>query len=72
MNPRATLSVDLRRISYWLLNHQDDLAWQFLDLDLVKYKDLGLNATLLRLKTLERPKAVELAMTTSIILGRQA
>ncbi len=72
MKPQATLSADLRRISYWLVNGQEKLAWEFIDRDLVKYSDLGLTDTLLRLKKIDRLHAAELAMTTSIILANRA
>lgn len=71
MKPQATLSADLRRISYWFQNGQEKLALDFIDKDLIKYSELGVTDTLLRIKKLDRLHAAELAMTTSIILANQ-
>lgn len=70
MNPQATLSADLRRISYWFANGQEKLALEFINRDLEKYPNLE-TANLMRLKTLDRMHAAELAMTVSVILANQ-
>jgi len=79
MNLFATISTDLRRISYWKIQGQDDLANRFLDANLQKYANLearigklSFQDTLQKIKTLDERKAAELAMTASIILQNRS